>query len=228
MLVVDGGSKTYGDGLDDIKDAWPYILNSNVINIALKGKSPERIEADILNYYYTTNKFSHCIIAWPNINRRCVYNATNRLYIDYNSHGLFHSEYTDNQFVNKIYKKYHCNTEQLKQHWLRCLRLIGWFKSKNIIWMMINQDYIEQQIINVLKSNDVDRKRIVLPGFDNTNDEQIKNIIFELDILQTEIEQHENYRLFNKYSMPGPGHPSKQEHEKIAKVIKKEWYLVCS
>ena len=33
MLVVDGGSKTYGDGLDDIKDAWPYILNSNVIQI---------------------------------------------------------------------------------------------------------------------------------------------------------------------------------------------------
>ena len=220
MLVVEGGSITYGDGLLNLKDAWPYYVDENAVNLALKGKSPDHIEMSLLSYYYTQSKFDECIIAWPSVIRKCLFKADTREYIDFNAIGLFSDYYKDDRFVREFYKKYYCQFESLKTHWLRCLKLIAWFKQHNIRWMMINQDRVEQEIYNGDKS--------LSPWFHNTNDEQIKKIISDLQILEAEILKNSNYVLFKDYFMSGyqknsDDHPSKEEHKIIGNHIKGLW-----
>jgi len=217
MLIVDGGSITYGDDLTNRKDAWPYLIDNNIINLALKGKSPERIELDVMSYYYTNNKFNECIIAWPTTVRNCVYKADTREYIDFNSQALFSDTYQDSYYVKNFYKKYFCQAENLRRHWLRCLRLISWFNQQNIKWMMLNQDTIEQQIY---KEN-----RQLFPWFHNTNDDQIEKIFEDLKTLEKEITNHRNYVRFSDYCIFAgkTAHPNKQEHYDIACTVKEFW-----
>jgi len=218
MLVVDGGSTTYGHGLDNLKDAWPYIVDPNAISLAKPGKSIKHIEISLQSYYYNTAKFDCCIIAWPNTVRTCVYKADTREYVGYGPRGLY-GVYNDDKFVNTYYKKYFCQVESLRTHWLRCLRLICWFKQNNIRWMMLNQDRIEQEIYT--------QDPMLFPWFNNTNDNDIKEMFSNLKTLEKEIINQKNYKGFTDYYIGsrenGGVHPNKEQHIKIGKHIKEWW-----
>lgn len=214
MIIVDGASITYGDELVNRKNAWPYYVDKNVINLAKKGKSPARIEIDILSYYYNVKNFNECIIAWPSADRQTVYKADSREYVDYNLQGFHHSVYKDKNFVKNYYKKYFCQVEAVRTHWLRCLRMISWFNDHKIKWMMLNQNTIEQKIYNE------DKK--LFPWFHNTNDNQIKEIFSQLKTLEKEIENQKNYIGFNNYFLSAH-HPTKEEHKEIGKYVKELW-----
>ena len=217
MLVVDGGSITYGADLQDKTQAWPYMVNKNVINLALKGKSSPRVEIDVQSYYYNVQKFDQCIIAWPNITRNFVYLADKREYVDFNALGM-HNVYQDKKFLESYYTKYFCPVENLRVHWLRCLRLIAWFQQENITWMMLNQDCINQNIYNVEKSE--------FTWFNNTSDQQIEQMFIELQILEQEIKDKKNYKGFDNYYI-ADSHPNADEHLVIGKQIKEMWDEIC-
>jgi len=218
MLVVDGGSTTHGDGLDNPKDAWPYVVDQNVISLAKPGKSIDHIEISLQSYYYNTAKFDSCIVAWPNTIRKCVYKADTREYVNYGPRGL-HGVHSDDKFVNAYYKKYFCQLESIRTHWLRCLRLISWFNQNNIRWMMLNQDRVEQQIYT--------QDLILFPWFHNTNDNNIKEMFANLKTLEQEIINQKNYKGFTDYWIAnrkhGGNHPNKEQHLAIGKHIKELW-----
>ncbi len=213
MLVVDGGSITYGDELKNKNDAWPYLIDKDVKNIALKGKSCAHIELDILNYYYTISKFDTCIIAWPNIIRNFVYKADTRTYIDFGTKG-FHSDFKDKTYVSLYYKKYFCLAESLKAQWLRCLRLISWFKQNKIDWLMFNQDTIEQKIYSM----DLE----LFSWFHNSEDYQIQKIFSDLKKLEKEIILQKNYVGFTNnvlFDTTYTDHPTIEQHKQIADFV---------
>lgn len=214
MLVVDGASITYGDELVDRKDAWPYYLDKNVVNLAKNGKSPENVEIDILSYYYNVERFNECIITWPPVYRQTVYKADAREYVSFNASGFIQGSYKDKKFIEIYYKKYFCQVESLRVHWLRCLRMISWFKDQNIKWMMLNQDTIEQKIYNEDKN--------LFPWFHTTNDAQIKKMFLDLKTLEQEIIKQKNYIGFDNYVLANH-HPTKEEHKEIGKHIKGLW-----
>ena len=68
MILIVGDSFTYGEELKNRNLAWPFLLNAEVINLAMPGYSNDAIIRSVVNLVETT-EVNQTIIAWTTPHR---------------------------------------------------------------------------------------------------------------------------------------------------------------
>mgnify|MGYP003641749916 CR=1 FL=1 len=68
MILTIGDSFTYGSELEDRKQAWPYLLGEEVVNLAVPGASNDYIFRTTIDYLQT-NVVDQVIVVWTTPDR---------------------------------------------------------------------------------------------------------------------------------------------------------------
>lgn len=72
MILVNGDSFTYGEELANRENAWPYLINLNVLNIAGPGYSNDtivRLTTQFIEDDLHISRFKYAIICWTTPHR---------------------------------------------------------------------------------------------------------------------------------------------------------------
>jgi len=195
MLLVIGDSFTYGDELQNReKDAWPYLLSSNVINLGKGGASNDRIFR--LAIEETVNKkYDLVIIGWsfPNRFETCY----RRKEIDLNLSHI--NKFT---WLNEYFTHHYDENFSFKKQFVQIIALQNHFK-------FIDQKYIFCNVAG-------------LQGHYEKYKNMYKNLINNIDDDYFVGWPYDGMLEWQGNCDKGPkGHPLELGHQRIASVIKK-------
>jgi hypothetical protein len=139
-LISFGCSYTYGDGLLDKINAWPFVLGKllsrNVLNQAVPGSGNLEILWNVLNYEFDSSDV--CFVMWSHFSRDHIFHPT--------KHQRIHM-YDDN--LTKYWLLTHTEYDANIRNWLYIQHCDLYLKSKGIkVFHLFGGDYDQERFSN--------------------------------------------------------------------------------
>ena len=162
-LISFGCSYTYGEGLSDKSDAWPFVLGNlmsiKVINQAISGSGNLEILWNILNYKFEFDDL--CVVMWSHFSRDHIFHPVKHQRIQIDSDDV----------LTKHWILTHTDYDQNVRNWLYIQHCDLYLKSKNVkVYHLIGGSYDRERFSNPKCINLSNILDIQFENFDFTKD----------------------------------------------------------